>query len=688
MEKLLCVNEKRMVNYDDFGAVGDGVADDFAAVYKAHVYANENGCTVTATAGKTYRLHNSVIGGVAVTIPIKTDVLWTGANFIIDDSTLSVHTDAEIYSLYVFTVMPDEAPTRITDRTVLQEIVDAGLNRNTAKINVGCDGPCMIITYNDAHKVFRRRGYGSYMGKPMQEVILLDKDGNVDENTPVIFDYNNLSCVDVYSLKNVRPLTIEGGVFTTLASRINIIGENRKIKTSYFNRGIDVTRSFTTMRNVEHYVEGEFDLNEQNRGMVGAIYHGFFSAHNATNVTYENCVFTARRCYKDASTRAASNGGGVGGTYSHNAWNVSNLLYKDCRQSNFWITVDPDTLKITAVPEGTKGAISSMTFYPFSILDKKPYQMYWGSGGTNFCKNVVFDHSTFSRFDAHSGMWGGKIINGSTFNTLALTGGGRMEISDSRWFAEYYKAGNNALITLRSDYGSTWEGEVVANNVKCYVFTGDDPFGPNPFHKWAGIQIVSHAYQNWYYGYTCHFPNIELNNVDFYDIMTMQPVPAGTRIETVSWGQENSTQMHLHDSHTHPYFSVEDKDGDGYIDYPFDHDGDGIVGNTNLRFEDWFGTTRYKHGILDESTLLNLNPVSPPRYLKITANDGADGSGGYKYIIQNTSGLGISNGTYHGIEENMGGFFGSTKFYYGTGEDDYQLGTSGDNMPDSPFSFE
>ena len=34
--------KNNFVCYEDFGAVGDGVADDFAAIYRAHEYANEN----------------------------------------------------------------------------------------------------------------------------------------------------------------------------------------------------------------------------------------------------------------------------------------------------------------------------------------------------------------------------------------------------------------------------------------------------------------------------------------------------------------------------------------------------------------------------------------------------------------------------------------------------------------------
>ena len=42
------------VSYEQFGAVGDGTADDRAAIVKAHAAANEKGVSVRATGGKTY----------------------------------------------------------------------------------------------------------------------------------------------------------------------------------------------------------------------------------------------------------------------------------------------------------------------------------------------------------------------------------------------------------------------------------------------------------------------------------------------------------------------------------------------------------------------------------------------------------------------------------------------------------
>ena len=45
-----------VVKYSDFGAIGDGVANDFAAIKAAHNYANERRLPVEGQPGRTYRL--------------------------------------------------------------------------------------------------------------------------------------------------------------------------------------------------------------------------------------------------------------------------------------------------------------------------------------------------------------------------------------------------------------------------------------------------------------------------------------------------------------------------------------------------------------------------------------------------------------------------------------------------------
>ena len=75
------VNSK-YVNYEDFGAIGDGVHDDFEAISKAHDYANKNGLPVVCSGGKIYFIGKSFTHA----IPIEYDVDFGGSEIIIDDS--------------------------------------------------------------------------------------------------------------------------------------------------------------------------------------------------------------------------------------------------------------------------------------------------------------------------------------------------------------------------------------------------------------------------------------------------------------------------------------------------------------------------------------------------------------------------------------------------------------------------
>ena len=84
------LKERNYVTYEDFGAIGDGVTDDFIAIYNTHEYANEHKISVKGTPGKTYYIHDTSLGTDTIHVAvIKTDVDWCGANFIIDDTDLN-----------------------------------------------------------------------------------------------------------------------------------------------------------------------------------------------------------------------------------------------------------------------------------------------------------------------------------------------------------------------------------------------------------------------------------------------------------------------------------------------------------------------------------------------------------------------------------------------------------------------
>ena len=139
--------------------------------------------------------------------------------------------------------------------------------------------------------------------------------------------------------------------------------------------------------------------------------------------------------------------------------------------------------------------------------------------------------------------------------------------------------------------------------------------------------------------------------------------------------------------------AVVDEDNDGYIDEPrfdinrdgviderdiLDLDGDGKAGNTSLRYDDYYGTAKFKCGILHPTTTVNVNPVKPPRYFKVVNNIGPCGKPYCVYHVPNTADEGISDGGWYRAEaapDTFGGFLGNTKFIYGTGEDEYFIGT-------------
>ena len=72
----------RHVSYSDYGAVGDGVTDDFFAIKAAHDDANVNQLIVHADPDATYYIGNA---NGSYTINIRTNTYFHGCKFIFDD---------------------------------------------------------------------------------------------------------------------------------------------------------------------------------------------------------------------------------------------------------------------------------------------------------------------------------------------------------------------------------------------------------------------------------------------------------------------------------------------------------------------------------------------------------------------------------------------------------------------------
>lgn len=285
------------LTYCSYGAVGDGIADDFLAIKAAHDYANEHGLTVYADPGKTFNLgqHND-------TIVIKTDTVWDGATLVIDDSCIAP-TDA-VRTKNVFYVAPDESTCSVTLPP---------LKKRQESIGVTFKNPVLIHIANSNIKQYIRYGENANSGANQQEVILVDENGNVDPSTPILWDYAAITSAIAYPIGD-KPITISGGTIVTRANQA-------PREYTYYARNISIERSNVTVSGLTHLITGEGD--------TGAPYAGFISISDCNNVLVENTTFTGHKVYK-----LSSNVNNSMGTYDIGLNFANSVTFKNCRQTN------------------------------------------------------------------------------------------------------------------------------------------------------------------------------------------------------------------------------------------------------------------------------------------------------------------------------------------------------------------
>ena len=247
------------VTYRQFGAVGDGKADDMAAICAAHAYANEHCLPVEAEPNSIY-----YIGGKDMTAVVKTNTDWKNAQFIIDDR------DVENRSQVLFSV-----PAVYEEQDVSIKSVERG--QKTMALDLGYDA---IVSIKDETRFnYIRMGVNASKGTALRDTFLLTKEGNILNR--IMWEYPSLTSAKAKRIEE-EPLTIKGGFFVTLANQMPSFY-------TYFSRNIAVTRSRVTLAGITHRIEGE--------GERGAPYAGFITAHGCAYFQMENCSLTGHKIY-------------------------------------------------------------------------------------------------------------------------------------------------------------------------------------------------------------------------------------------------------------------------------------------------------------------------------------------------------------------------------------------------------
>ena len=293
---LVWPDSGKVLYYSEYGAVGDGVTDDFDAIIKTHAEANKTGSKVSADAGATY-----YIGGADKTAQIQTDTDWGNARFIIDDKQVERRT-ANIFN--VSSKLPE---TKIS--TV------KSLRKNQEKLDLSLPYDHFVVVNDSTTKRYIRFGPNQNNGSSQTDVFVVDKNGNVDMKAPIIWDFNTITSMTAFPI-DVNTLTISGGHFTTIANQ----AESRY---TYYSRGINITRSNVNVDGIHHEVTGELDH--------GAPYGGFITISGCTEVTVQNCKLSGHKTYV---TIGSANVSVTMGTYDISVNRSTNVTFKKCNQYN------------------------------------------------------------------------------------------------------------------------------------------------------------------------------------------------------------------------------------------------------------------------------------------------------------------------------------------------------------------
>ena len=299
-----------------------------------------------------------------------------------------------------------------------------------------CD--CVVYVQNRNRKIFIRKGLNQNDGTPQQEVFIFRRDGAIEG--AITWDYDTVTQVTARPIDPVR-LVVRGGVFTHVGNRMR-----QEKGYNYWGRNIKITRSNTEIAGLTHRVTGETE--------VGHPYGGFLAIQQCADITLRDCSIDSRKTYK---TIGAAGKPVSMGSYGYSASLVVNFRMIKC-------TMD-------------------------AINDRAR----WGVIGSNFMKNILLEDCVLSRMDVHQGVSGDYIIRRTTLGYAGLNaiGNGRLIVEDSTLHGSH-------LITFRSDYGSTWEGDVVIRNCRWIPQAGSIPAQPVMF----GMQNDgTHDF-----GYPCSMP--------------------------------------------------------------------------------------------------------------------------------------------------------------------------------------
>ena len=489
-------NSATSVDYKDFTKKIPLYYDDFFAIKSAHDCANNHNLPVVVSKGEydiyktsgeydTYETNptDELISGK---ITVKTNTNLGDSTFYIHDETgfldLAVGRNANIYQI------PNDGCTPISNISQPETIGEGSTvpelatgNKKKTKIQNANKTVYRRYSINDDSGTFSNVD----LGEPARDAFKVDGDGKILD--PIFWSYDSITSGEICRT-NSDKLDFKNGTFYTIAET----GKDRSaISDRYFGRGIEVTRSNTTLDNITHaYVSSRNTPSESNLvSDTGYRYMGFYYLHDTTALALKNASVYALHSLGTS-------------TYDLSISAVTDSTFENVLMYDYAATTN-------------KGADSEKVAEYFSSNTNQMNDNRWGVIGSDYSKNLTFDNCVLNRIDAHRGVYN-LAINNSTIgkHAITLTGYGNLSVDNTT--VRY----GNQFLKLRDDYGSTWNGNVIINNSKIIPPSSNNSATAVYFkYNYNTPYAVSQGYSTenelgliHNYGYDLSLPTIEINN--------------------------------------------------------------------------------------------------------------------------------------------------------------------------------
>jgi len=398
--------ENGVVNYEAFGATGDGVADDLPAICEAHAYANKHGMPVRSEPGAIYHL-----GRKALTAKIATDTDWNTSRFTVDDAQ-----DVEDHKATLFEVVSLLEPEDIQIDT---------LTRDQKQVDARPENDCFVMVEMESKRVYIRRGLNQNNGAPQHDCFILRRDGSIEAD--IDWEYDEITRVEAKPIED-ETLYVRGGIFTTFANRmVQPEGYN------YWSRNIAISRSNTEIVGLTHYVVGETS--------VGHPYSGFISARQCAQITLRNCFASGHKIY---STIGSAGKPVSMGSYDYNANNIVGFHMIGCRMNHItdkthWGVIGSNFCKDILLEDCTLSRMDTHMGVSGSYVVRRCELGWMGLNAIGRGKLIVED----------STLHGGQMV--SFRRDYGSTWKGEVEIRNSRWIPNAGDVSTPHLINVTND---------------------------------------------------------------------------------------------------------------------------------------------------------------------------------------------------------------------------------------------